>query len=818
MLRNYLKVARRNFLADKVHSLVNIFSLAVGMGVCLLIYQYIHFELSYDKFHDNFQNTYRVIIEETRNGVERSDPYTGYAVGVSAKQEIPEIEQYVRMHKYFSTMVTNPANNKAFHEEGLDLLFVDSTFFHVFDFPLKLGSKESVFAEKFNIVITETTAEKYFGSENPIGKMLKVSAKPSPGNYIVSGVLEELPINSNLKFEFLLPIENYLSLGWGGAVKQVSDGWVGWQSFVTYLTLDESADPNLVQEKLDQLIAKYQGERNANENIVEKAMLQPIADIHLKSKSYSDEGYVLNKGTIKDVRVFSIIAFFILFIAWVNYINLSTARSMRRAKEVGIRKVIGAFRKQLIGQFMMESVLINFVSAILAVGIAILTLPVLSQIVGEKLALSVLQTPEFWVGFLVVIVFGSFLSGVYPALVLSAFKPISILGSNKSAQSGNFNLRKGLIAFQFLTSVLLISGTYLIYKQITFMKNQELGMDMEKILVLKGPEVDLDGVNLRSTFDSFKNEVESHHSISAVAGSVFIPGQVNNTSTASLRKVGVPESEAPYGRGIYVGLDFPETYGLEFIAGGSFTPEMSDYEPVLIINEEAVHTYGLGSPEDAINEELMDEEGTYKIIGVVKNFHWHSLRDAHTSYVFWPESTAHSYISFKMNLSNIPESLEHIQTTYSSFFPNNPFDYFFLEDEFNKQYQSDMRFGNLFFAFTALAIFIACIGLFSLVSYSATLKTKEIGIRKVLGASTSNLMMMLSREYILLLLVANILAIPAMLYWGRSWLENYAFKTNLSIELFLIPGLIITLISLLTVSHRTYYAAKANPVNSLRAE
>jgi putative ABC transport system permease protein len=348
------------------------------------------------------------------------------------------------------------------------------------------------------------------------------------------------------------------------------------------------------------------------------------------------------------------------------------------------------------------------------------------------------------------------------------------------------------------------------------MKNQELGMDIEKIMVLKGPEVDL-GANSQSTFQAFKNEVTGHHSISAVAGSVLIPGQVNNTSAGDLRKLGEPASAAPYGRGIYVGLDFPETYGFEFIAGSSFTPDMSD-EEFVIINEEAVRAYGLGSPENAIQEQLIGEEGVYRIIGVVKNFHWHSLRDAHTPYLFFFEGDAHSYISFKINLSNIPESLAHIETTYRSFFPNNPFDYFFLENEFNQQYQSDMQFGNLFFAFTILAIFIACIGLFALVSYSATLRIKEIGIRKVFGASVGNLMILLSREYMILLCIAIALAVPAIIIGGKAWLENYAYKVGMGVDLFLIPGLILVIISFLTVSYRTYATARANPAESLRTE
>jgi putative ABC transport system permease protein len=820
MYKHYFIIAMRNLVRTKIYSFINILSLSVGMGVCLTICQYIYFELSYDKNHHNYQNTYRLIVDEIKPGSNRYPyPYlTGYAIGVSAKEQIPEINQYVRLHKYSGgAVVTNPEQNKIFTEDALDMFFVDNSFFQVFDFPLKLGNKESVFDNKFNIAITEKTARKYFGSENPIGKILTVSGGVSPGDYTVRGVLQDLPVNSHLQFHILLPIENYMMHGWGGAAVKNDDGW-GSPDCTTYFTIDEFANLNLVREKLDQLIFRHKGERNASENIVEKARLQPIADIHLKSDPNVDQGLVRNNGNILDIRFFSIIAFFILLIPWVNYINLSTAHSMHRAKEVGIRKSIGAFRKQLVGQFIVESTVINLLSCILAIGIAMSALPMLTNIIEKELELSLIQVPMFWVWLSVAVVFGSLLSGLYPAFVLSSFKPVSMLGAQKTTKTGNFNLRSGLITFQFLTSLLLISGTYLIYKQITFMKNQELGMDIEKILVLKGPEVNLDRSNLESTLQSFREKVDDHHTISSVAASSSVPGKGYNTGIA-VRKLGEPASADKFGRVVFAGFDLPVAYNLEFVAGKSPTHDMlNGEEVVVVINEEAVRSFELGSAENAIHEKLYYKNDTFRIVGVVKNFHWHSLVDAHTPYLFEFYDDCRSYFSFRMNLSNIAESLAHIESTYKSFFPGNAFDYFFLEDEFNRQYKSDVQFGKLFFVFTVLAIFIACIGLFALVSYSTTLRIKEIGVRKILGANTGDLMILMSKEYFILLLIANVLAIPAVLYWGGIWLDNYAFRTDLSVELFLIPGLILIIISFLTVSHQTYFTARRNPVDSLRTE
>ncbi|MDN5211340.1 ABC transporter permease [Fulvivirgaceae bacterium BMA12] len=820
MYKHYLLISGRNLLRNKVYSFINILGLAVGMGVCLTISQYVYFEWSFDRFHDNFQNTYRIVTNEIQGDEDHVYATSTFAIGPSAKETIPEIKQFVRIVMVGAT-VAGPDSIRPLNKEFLHMLFVDNTFLQVFDFPLKLGNKESVFDEKFNIVITEKTAHKYFGADDPIGKTLTVGGKwTTERNYTVSGVLEDLPINSHLQFEFLMPMESRPGAAIGSYTN--SDAWE-WDNIVTYVTIDEAADLEAVSKKLDRFIIQNRGKRNTHHHVVEKAVLQPIMDIHLKSGSLLHDYLVTSKGNIQNVRIFSVIALFILLIAWVNYINLSTARSMHRAKEVGIRKSIGAFRKQLIIQFMTEAVLINLTAALLAISIAFSALPILSGIVGRELSLSFLQMPVFWVSFSSVILLGSLLSGLYPAFVLSAFKPVNMLGSGKVVRSGSINLRRGLIVFQFLISLLLIAGTYLVYKQVTFMKNKELGIDMEKILVLKGPRVNLDEANLKSIMQAFKTKAAGYHSISDVTSSATVPGGRAVYGYNSFRKLGEPATQNQDGNLIWGGLNFPEVYDFEFLAGSSFTPEMSNGDGVVIINEEAVRVFGLGSPENAIQETLVRIKGNdvlrrYRVIGVVKNFHWHSLKDGHIPYIFSFSPGVKHFISFKMNLSNIPESLAHIEKTYKSFFPGNPFDYFFLDDAFNKQYQADVQFGNLFLAFTTLAIFIACIGLFALVSYSATLRIKEIGIRKVLGAGIANLMILLSKEYLVLLSIATVLAFPAILYWGGSWLENYAFRIDIGFDLFVIPASVLALASIITVSYRTYATAKANPVDSLRKE
>jgi putative ABC transport system permease protein len=807
MTGHYLHTFLRNFARNKGYSFMNVLSLVVGMGACLVICQYIYFEQSYDRFHDNYKNTYRVIIEEVNTDLKKTSPSIGYSFGVSAKEEIHEVQQFMREQRFNrGAIVTNPANQLIFHEDVNDLLFVDQSFFQMFNYPLKKGNQKSLFNDKYNVVITEKTARKYFGDEDPIGKTLKINGPPSSGDYTVTGVLEDLPLNSHLQFDFLVPIENYIEFGWGGAVKE-NGGWKGF-SVATYLTLDESADLDLVRQKLNGLIAQHD-----DKGIVKNVILQPIADIYMKSNIYSDAGFISSTGNMQNIRIFSIVSFFILFIAWANYINLSTARSMLRAKEVGVRKSIGAFKNQLISQFIFESMLVNLISAILAIGFAYLLLPFLNDIIGKEIQMSLLQNHIFWFWFIGIILFGSLLSGLYPAFVLSAFKPISMLGANKTIGLGNVNLRKSLIVFQFLTSLLLIAGTYLVYRQTSFMKDQELSMELEKIVVLRTQQTAVDSVVVRSNFNSFSNAVRDLHVISAITSSTVVPGQFG---VNSYRRFGQSENNIPYTRSIFAGVDFSETYGLKFIAGGSFTEDMQE---VVIINASAIHAFGFDSPENAIQQKLVIGNEERTIVGVVENFNWHSLKEPHVPYVIGlTDVRQNPYLSVRMSSSDITRSLAQVESTFRSFYPDQPFEYFFADDAFNRQYQSEVQFGKIFFSFAALAIFIACAGLFALVSLSATLRVKEISIRKVLGADVRHLVLLLSREYIIPISLATLVAIPVIWYWGSSWLSNYATRIQIGVDLFIIPVMILMVIAALTVSQKTFTTARANPADSLRKE
>lgn len=811
MLRHYLRLSTRVLLRHKLYTVINILGLAVGMGVCLLIYQYVDFELSYDRFHPDAERSYRLTQTVTRNGEQQGTGiYTTYALGPRGEEIIPEIEAMVRIRPdKVGMVVTNPDRHEPRQENGI--WYVDSSFFRLFNFPLRYGNQESALANQYGMVITEPVAKKYFGSENPVGKTLSISAGSLSGDFTVTGVLQPLPTNSHLQFDFLLPMR-FLLEHWGPY--QRDGGW-GWDDLVTYVTLNKSANLDEVSEKFNQVIATHVGEELAESSTKWTIGLQALTDIHLKSDFPED--LASDPGSKQHVRFFTIIGLFILIVAWINYINLSTARALHRAKEVGVRKSVGARKTQLIGQFMVESALINGLAVILALGIALLALPVLNSIIGKELTLDALHQPTFWGAAALVVVLGTLLSGLYPAFVLSSFNPVRVLKSAVASGQG-LSVRKGLITFQFLISMLLIAGTYLVYRQVTFMKNQDLGFDIEKIVVINGPRVAINSGRavLYSKYRTFKSEAVNHSTVSAVSMTSQIPTR-GYMGESTARKLGEPENAKKVGYAVIVDTSFTDAYDIAFLARKGFPNEIVPYR-WLIINEEAVDAFGLGLPEEAVGEKLLVFGDTSEILGVVKNLHWSSLKDARRPILFSLDNEYGAYFSVKMNLSDIPATIAHIEAAYQSTFPDDPFSYFFLDDSFNQQYQADMQFGNLFSAFSALAIFIACIGLFALVSYSATLKTKEIGIRKVLGATVPNLMILLSREYLVLLLIASVIVVPAILLGARAWLNNYAYKVDISADLFLIPALLLFVIALFTVSYRTYLAARANPVDALRAE
>ncbi len=828
LMGHYLLISRRNLLKHRTYFLVNLLGLSLGMGVALVIAQYLHFEYSFDRFHEQSEHIHRILYDRVVSGEAQSaDPYIPYTVGPAAFEQIPEVISFTRLHVPDERIVVqNRATRSIFNIPGGDLYWVDDKFLDLFNFPLVQGRREGVFDDHFNIVLTASTAQRFFGNASAIGKQLEVEGGGKSGVYTVTAVVEDPPVASQLQFQMLLPVENFLEYGNLGAIKRHTHCALPW--FATYIQLNENADPAKVQAAIQKLIISNKGSWNPEANIVEQARLQPLTDIHLSAEQYENTDFITNGSRHADLQFIALIAVFVLVIAWVNFVNMATASSLTRAKEVGIRKSVGAARRQVLQQFLVEALLLNLVAAVLALALAFPATTWLGRLMGKSLTLGLLGEPVFWGYFLAILALGSLASGLYPSWILSRFGAIGLLG-HRSGGKGQMVFRRFLIVFQFLISMFLVSGTFLIYRQITFLRSQELGMNLDRVLVVRGPRVfggpkltsyaQLPAFKKRSIsmFDAFRDEIDGNTAIKEMGGSNVVPGEVFNTLHNYIRIWGRPEDENLTARRMNVSAGFTAAYDLEFVAGGPFTQEMVDGRAV-ILNRQAVEDFGLGTPEEALKHRIVRGPNSIPIVGVVENFAWQSRKSEPSPWLLNYNASTPAFFSFRIQGDRIPESIALIEQTFNQYYPDNPFDYFFADDTFNRLYQADLQFGRVFLGCAAIAIVIACIGLYALTSFSANTRTKEIGIRKVLGAGLRNLMLLLSKEYLMLLGIAVAFGVPLTFLWGRNWLEGYATRVNLEIGIFLIPMLLLMAIALFTVSYQTFITASANPVDSLRDE
>lgn len=767
---------------------------------------YIQLELSYDTFHQNHQNTYRVITREINSKLRETYTQTGYAFGPTAKATIPEVLEFVRKERVNrKVVVSSKGGNISNFEEINKLLFVDPSFLDAFDFEMTSGSKVSAFENKYSIIITKRAAAKYFQNDDPVGMQLTISGPPSPGEYTVKGVIETPPTNTHLQFDFLIPLDNYLEYGWGGAVKK-ADGWNGF-SVITYLTLRSDADVSDVEAKLSEMLQVH----NEGFEIIEEIKLQSIGDVYMHSSQLSDPGFLDSLGDMENLRLFGFISVIILLIAWVNYINLTTARSIIRKREVGVKKSFGASRQQLIFQFLLESFLCNIIGGMLAIAIAFVALPMLEKFIEKPIAFTLLSTPLFYLAFFGILIIGTMLSGLYPASVLSSFKPVSILKGRES-KSISPRIRKGLLAFQFVVSLLLAMSTYLIHKQTFFMKTHENRMDLEQLIVVKGP---MHGEALPAKTNQFKTAITSFSAVHSMTSSLMTPGQF---WVLRYRREGSSEQESPYIRGFHVGTGFEETFDLEILEGKAFSNKMPD-EKMVIINEEAVKALGFTDPLSAIDHKLEIGSRTHQIIGVVKNFAWHSAAEEDKPYVILLyEKTNQSYFVIKIDDQNLKNSLTEIEKAYANFFPNNPFTFYFADEVFDRSYDAEEKFADMFMVFTSLAIFLACFGLFALISFTINNRIKELGIRKVLGANAKQLFLLITKDYASVYFVALIISLPIIWFVAENWLNNYANRIGINIDLILLPSIIVLLIIFLTISGKILSAVRVDPARQLRDE
>jgi putative ABC transport system permease protein len=805
MIRNYLKIAWRNILRQKGYSGINIIGLAIGIAACLLILQYVSFELSYENFHENKDRIYRVQLDRFDNGKISTQWAAGaYAAGNSFKDAIPEIEDYVKLVP--RDPVIAEVNNQPLKINKV--FYATNSFFSIFTYPLITGDKKTALIEPFTAAISETTAKLLYGTTDALGKRLTLNRKR---NYTITAVYKDVPVNTQLKPDILLSYPTFVKLV--APDNNPETAWQ-WDGCLTYLLLRKGADPKIVEKKFVPIVQKFTADEMKRFNAGANYYLEPLTDIHLHSHYIGEPA---PNGDGKTTYLLLGIAFFIVVIAWVNYINLATARAISRAKEVGIRKTVGSQRKQLILQFLSESALLNFLALVLALVIVIIAIPGFNRLSGQNLSFSLFSTTGFWIGLIALFLIGVFFSGLYPAFVLSGFKPIDVLKGKLIATTKGTLLRKGLVVFQFTASLFLLIGTLAVYQQIQYMRKQSLGINIDQTLVVKPPAVVTDSTYLQN-MSAFKDALNQQTGIKGVTISTSIPGEPVDFNAGGIKLVGTDESTQKQYRVIEMDHDYMKQYGIKLIAGRYFSKDFGTDDSAVIFNERGFEQLGLNKPEDAVGKRIDFWGRRYTIVGVTENFHQQSLREAFEPLIFRLDRDVRGYLSVKTPASNASETIALVKSNWDKFFPGNTFEYFFLDDHFDQQYKADQRFGQVFGLFTLLAILVACLGLFGLASFTTIQRTKEIGIRKVLGASVLRILQLLYSEFATLLIIAFVIAVPLSWLTISNWLQGYSFRINMHWYYFLLPFITIGAIALLTVSFQSIKAAIANPVKSLRTE
>jgi putative ABC transport system permease protein len=805
MLKNYIKVAFRNVVRHKGYTFINILGLATGLICCLLILVYVQDELSYDRYHEKADRIYRIVNAGVIRGNQIEMPLVSGPWGPAMVEEFPEVLKAVRIKPPDSRWVLE-YREKKFPEKGL--YFVDPTFFEVFDVEMISGDPDSALDAPYSMVITDEMAEKFFGDEDPIGKII---IGDNWINFNITGIMKKHPPSTHMDYDFLVnfetlnramePVNNQLLYG------NLSTAWQNFRVY-TYILLDTNADPKIVEQKMRTLLEERLGRVFRTVGVELNPYLQKLTDIHLKSNL---EGEIGPTGDESYIYIFSAIAIFLLLIACINFMNLSTARSENRAKEVGIRKVVGADKIQLIKQFLGESMLFTFFASVIAGITVLLLLNPFNAIAEKNIAASSLINVQTVILLAAIVIIVGVASGSYPAFLLSAFKPAEVLRGKTRKGASRSLMRKVLVVVQFSISVFLITGLSVIYSQMEYIKNRPLGYDKENIVAIP-----LSDPAPRSRYESFKTALLSNSNVISVSAASTLPGGLFGIGL--LRPVGRPANENLTVQWMVVDYDFIETFGMELYEGRDFSREFTtDMNAALLLNEEAVKQFGFDSGLD--KRLTPGGQNVFSVVGSLRNYYFKSLHQKIEPFamLLGPEQ-AFSWVFIKTTDESMAGVVEFAEQQWHTINPGHPFEYTFVDTSIAMMYQSEMKLSRLFSIFTGIAIYIACLGLFGLASFTAAQRTKEIGIRKVLGASVSGIAVILSKEYVKWVALANVFAWPPAYYFMHRWLEGFAYHTDLKILLFLASGLLALIIALLTVSFQTFKAATANPVDSLRYE
>ncbi|MEP2026219.1 MAG: ABC transporter permease [Reichenbachiella sp.] len=807
MFQNFLKIAYRNFMRQRVYSLINTAGLAIGVACFLLIFLYIHDELSYDQFHSKADRTYRLVEHFESDGVGEHSASQPFPVGPALINDYPgQIAHMTRMFDFQSPFLTlaNRKLERSFNESHV--FFVDSTFFDVFDFEIIVGDKSTALDEPNSILITESMAKKYFSDENPLGQNIQFQGER---NLVVKGILADAPHNGHFKFDFLISFStlraHYNDRNQGHTMNR----WY-WNPCWTYLVLEENSDPQVLEDMLPDFVQKYFQEGMRDDVSME---LQPLADIHLKSKLDYE---IQANSNESNIYVFSAVAVFVLLIAVINFINLSTARATKRAKEVGIRKALGSLKKQLIYQFIFESILQTILALLIAIMAIVFMLPSFNALTEKSITLMVFWSPFYLLAIGGLTMFVGLIAGFYPAFVLSSFKTTEVIKGGKLNNHG-MNFRKVLVVLQFSISMILIVGTIIAIKQLEFLQDDDLGFNKEAVIM-----VPVIGTPIANHYESMKSEMLSKASIKSVTALEEVLGAKHQVMNYTFEGV---EKSKPYPR-LFVRHDFLKTFDIPILAGRAYDEShVTDDSLALVVNKTMIKQLGYGMPEAAIGKsvELMGQRKG-KIIGVVEDFNFASKHNPMSPIAIdlWAQPFTFNlfmkYMAVKVDGDNLQESIAIVESSWKQFIPSRPFEYFFLEDRLNESYKAETKLSMITTVFSGLAILVACLGLFGLATFTMEQRTKEIGIRKVLGIEPKEIVLLLSKDFMLLVGISFVIAVPIAYLMIDWWLASFAYRIDLMLWPFAVAGLATFLVAMITVGAHSLKAATINPVKTLKYE
>lgn len=795
MIKNYFIIAFRNLKKHGIYSMINISGLAIGLTACFLIFLYVRFELSYDQFHTKKERIYRLVTDIKTPSEVINTENSSWAFGPNIKLDFPEVESFLRIEN--SSMLVRFGENKYQEDRAY---YADSSLFDVLDIKLISGDPKTALKDPLSVMISETTARKYFNTSDPMGQSIQLQIRSENHMAKITGIMQDPPENTQFKADLFVSMATRTQV----TNKGIEEQWGGFGA-TTFLLLKPGADAKLLESKFPAFIENRNGEERKKSQMFFTFLLEPLKDIYLRSTRGGFE-----KGSIRNVYIFSIVAAFILLIACINFVNLTTARSTERAREVGIRKVVGAGSSQLIRQFTGESILICLLGFTLTLGLAKVFLPLFNKMAGKIISTGIFQE---WnsIGLLLVTAVGvGLLAGIYPALVLSGFRPVLVLKGRFSGGHQGAFLRKGLVVFQFVISIILIIGTLIVYRQTQYMRSMDLGFNKDQMLIL-------DTRNDPAKFALFK-AVSDLSAIKSTSMGSSIPGGGNAGAYSEIQnKQG--EYQIANLDVYFVDYDYIPQYNMTMVAGRSFSKNFgSDTTQAMVVNEATVKLLGFASPDEALGKKFKQWGREGEIIGVVKDFNFSSLQNKIKPLTMRIEPRRFSKISVKLSPDGLPQTLASIENLWKTIIPERPFSYFFLDEFFNRQYRSEERFGKLFMNFAILAIMISCLGLLGLASYSTLQRTREIGIRKVVGASVFNIINLLSKDFIKLVLISIFIAAPIAWFGMNQWLKDFEYRTEIGWTVFVISGALSLFIAIFTVSFQAIMAAVANPVKSLRSE